>query len=761
MRAVFCEPLAFLLLLCGFVMEDQSRKPGKFKGPSCEAAAFSVGRVICAMLAAVLICAFQSPVAAAQNERLSKDQQAWLALMPEIEIFWHEYQTSPQKLSEDVWPFVSALKDYIKTYPKSPKIPEAYYILGEAYAAASYWPEAMAHWKIVIRYYPDSKWTSSALNSLVACLEKQGNQKKLKKFYKAVLRQFPDSVAARTTRVLLARQALMEGKTELVKRVVKQIEKSSPMAEVEIPELLDLKAGIALREGKPSEAISLWVRFINLKKSPVSRASALFNIAETYRTTGDWLKARKYYALLRRDFPTQPEALFARFRMLQMEEMQQERLSKYVKGSVRLPNLNVSERVYQKIVKRYPRYPLTQEVRKELIATEIKKKDYMRALKLSDDFIRTFPSGIFAKEVLALAGTAREKMLEGKFSTENLERMVNEGREYLGKKARNNVQKYLQEVTWKMWARLLRQLIDDGKPLESMEQYWSYREAFRKDPRKLKAARKSGVRALEETDRWFFSNGRYADLVNYYFYHEKGIESLKSSVHYHILAKAFSRIELDKMALRSYFRAWELNPGKNESCEILRDWTGQSLKADETVMAQNTITLIDLGCPDYSLLPDVLLDKSFLAGRQGDWIAAYNMARDSLAGKADGRSVYQALSAGIKLSEWDEIEDIYKKNSHLLSKEGKISILKEWGDEAVRLSEFKKAMVPYSLLLKIDKEDPSSSFRLAVAESGSYGFEKAMPVWETLSKKDRGIWGKAAKSEISFYRFMSGSAGQL
>lgn len=741
-------------------MEEQISEQRKAPG-SCQAAVFLNGRIIYVMLAALLISVWHFPATAAQNVRLSKDDLAWKALAPDIEVFWHEYQTSPNKVAEDVWPFIATLKDFIKRYPKSLKIPEAYYILGEAYAAASYWPEAVAHWKIVIRYYPDSKWTSSALNSLVAYFEKQGDQKRLKKFYQDILRQFPDSTAAWTTRVLLARQALMQGKIKLVKRIIKKVEKSSPMAEVEIPELLDLKAGIAMRAGRPSEAVNLWVRFINLKKSPVTRASALFNIAETYRTTGDWLKARKYYALIRRDFSTQPEALFAMFRLLQMEEIQQERLSRYVKGSVRPVSLDKSERVFQEIVKRYPKYPLTQEVRKELIVTKIKKKDYMKALELADDFIQSFPESIFTKEVLALADVARKRLLKGKFSTEYLEQSINTGLCYLGKKARNNVQEYLQEVTWKMWAMLLKQLIDDGRPLESMEQYWSYREAFRKDPQRLETVLNTGIRALEETDRWFFSKRRYADIINYYFYHKKEIDKLKSSLHYHILAKAFSRIDLDKMALRSYFTAWQLKPDKNEKCEILRDWIAQSIKTDEIIMAQNIITLIDLGCPDYSLLPDILFDKSAMASRQGDWVAAYNMARDSMAAKVDGTSVYQTLSAGIKLSEWTEIEDIYRKNGHFLSKEKKISILKQWGDEAIRLSEFKKAMVPYSLLAKIDKDDPSSGFRLAVAKSGSYGFEKALPAWEALSKKDKGIWGKAAKSEFSFYHFMSGPAGQL
>ncbi len=699
--------------------------------------------------------------ASGQKNKLSMDELAWQALVPEIEVFWHEYQASPHKVADDVWPFIAAMKDFIKRYPKSRRIPEAYYILGEAYAAASYWPEAVAHWKIVIRYYPDSKWTSSALNSLVAYLEKQGDQKRLKKFYKDILRQFPDSVAAKTTKVLLAEEALKEGKVDLVKRVVKNIERSFPMADVQIPELLDLKAGIALKEGRPKDAISLWIHFINLKKSPVARASALFNIAETYRTSGDWLKARKYYALIRRDFPTQPEALFARFRMLQMAEIQKARLARYVRGKVKQVNLNESERVFRKIVERYPKYPLTQEVRKELIATKIKKREYIKALQLADDFIRTNPSGPFAKEVLQLAGIAKEKLLKEEFHAEKLENMIQAGKAYLGKKPQNRVQGYIQEVTQKLWARLISQLLQEKRPLEAIESYWSYRKRFEADKEGLKEVFAAAVKAMEETDKWFYSKGRYSDLINYDFFHQKEIEELKSPAHYYWLAKAFSRVNLDRMALRSYFKAWKQRPPHSQRCEILRDWTRKCLGMNEVIMAQDTIGLLDLSCPDYALLPDVLYYKSKMAGMQGDWIAAFNMAKDSISGKPDKKNVYQAILSGIKLGEWAQIEAIYRKHSELLSPGTKIQILKKWGDEAVRLSEFKRAMVPYKLLEAIDQEDPSARFRLAVARSGAYGYEKALPVWEELSKKDQGIWGRAAKSEISFYKFMSGPAGQL
>jgi len=702
-----------------------------------------------------------SPVYSQKIKELSPDELAWQKLMPEIEVFWHEYQASPHKLAEEVWPFISELKDFIKRYPKSQKIPEAYYILGEAYAVASYWPEAVAHWKIVVRYYPDSKWTSAALNSLVARLEKQGNQEKLKKFYREILRQFPDSIAAKTTRVLLARQALQEGKVGLVKRVIKSIEKSSGSALVEVPELLDLKAAIANREGRPKEAIRLWVRYINLKKSPVARAGALFNIAETYRKAGDWLKARKYYALIRRDFSSQPEALFARFRMLQMEEIQKRRLAQYVKGKVRPLNLYESERVFREIVKKFPKYPLTQEVRKELIATKVKKKDYMEALILADDFIQTSPQGPYSQEVIKLAETAARELLKQKLDIEKLEKVTGTGRAYLGRKPRNRIQKYIQDSTQKLWVRLIKTLTSRGRALDAINSYWIYIRQFRNDPASLKEAFGPGLKALEAADRWFYSENKYADLIDYHFQHEKEIKSLGSAAHYYMLARAFSKVGLPRMALRAFFTAWRSEPTKTQKCEILVDWTGQCLEAYQSNMAQDTIGLLDLCCPDYALQPVVLYYKSALAGRQGDWTAAFNMARDSISGKPDDRNVFQALYAGIKLGEWDQVEKIYKENSSLLSKEKRINILKKWGDEAIRFFEYRKALVPYGFLTGLDAQDPSAKFRMAVAKSGALGFEKAIPSWEELSKKDKGIWGKAAKSEISFYKFMTGPAGQL
>ncbi len=725
---------------------------------------FTFRQCLCRMYAGLtlfLFLSFLSLPAVGKEAGLPPDELAWQELVPEIEVFWHEYQTSPHRLSEEVWPFISSLKDFISRYPDSSRIPEAYYILGEAYASASYWPEAVAHWKIVIRYHPDSKWTSTALNSLVAYLEKQGDKEKLKEFYKDILRQFPDSVAAKTTRVLLARHALQEGKVELVKRVIREIEKSSPSADVEIPELLDLKALIARREGRRREAIMQWIHFINLKKSPVTRAAALFQIAETYRAAGDWLKARKYYALIRRDYSNQPEALFARFRMLQMSEQQKERLAKYVKGRVRPVNLYESEMVFREIVQKYPHYPLTQEVRKELIATKIKKRDYMEALQLADDFLSASPRNMFAREILSLSEQAVRRLGKEKFDTVTLGQMVSLGKKYLNRKARNRIQELIRKVTQELWIRLMDQLVLEKAPLEALEQYWSYRKAFSADPAALGQALGNAVKALGDADRQFLASGRYADLINYYFFHEEEIRDLRSPLHYHLLARAFSGVGLERMALRAYFIAWKLHPDGMERCEILRNWTAKSLDVDELKMTQDIVSLLDMVCPDYSLLPDVLYLKSVMASRQGDWIAAFNMAKDSLSIRADEKNVYQAMRAGIKLGEWKQVEKIYSKNGDLMPVSRRIDILKEWGDEAVRLSDFKNAMVPYRLVAKIDPEDPSVKFRMAVAVNGASGFEKARSAWEELSGEGRGIWGKAAKSELSFYRFMSGSVGQL
>ncbi len=678
---------------------------------------------------------------------------AWKYIVPAIEVFWQEYQTSPEKLKEDAWPLISMLKNYIKAYPDSKMLPEAYYILGEAYASVAFWPEAEAHWKIVTRYFPNSKWTNQALNSLILYYEKTGNQEKLRRFYREIMRRFPDSIAARTAEVLMARQALSAGDVKMAKDVAKRVSRTSPMAEVDVPELLDLKARLALRDKKPKKAIDLWVRYLNLIRNPGFRASTLFRIGETYRRMGDVLKARKYYALIRRDFKGQPEYLFARFRMLELKEQARERLSRYTKGRVAPPDYYESEQVFKEILKRFPRHPLTREVKKEYVATELRKKDYLRALMLAERYLRNDPQSPYSKDILLMADEAKNGLLTTSYKIPEVEKIVDFAVPFLHTGGRSQVYDYIRTVAQRKWVELQKRLSYVGRPVAALKQYWRFTAFFQGNSDAVREAEKQAVKSLLQADETFLKEKKAVELLNFYFKNRARIDRLKVAGHYLCLARAESAMGLDEASLRAYQRAWDVASDGPVRCRILIDWTGQIIRGHRLKAAQDAITLMNFFCPEESMGAMALLYKSKMALWQKDYKAALNMALDSVHIRPTAENVTQAVLGAIYLADWNSAWKVIKSHGSVMPMDKKIILVKKWGDEALNLGQTDEALRVYRLLFKLDSQDPASLFRLDLAASIGKDPERARTRWIEAAKKQKGFWERVFKAEASYSKF--------
>ena len=92
------------------------------------------------------------------------------------------------------YPFaISAFNAFIKQYPKSVLIPQAYYWKGESfYSQQSYW-KAIKEFKLVISNYPESEKISKALLKVGFAYFDLDKPVKGKDFLKKVLNQFPNS----------------------------------------------------------------------------------------------------------------------------------------------------------------------------------------------------------------------------------------------------------------------------------------------------------------------------------------------------------------------------------------------------------------------------------------------------------------------------------------------------------------------------------------------------------------------------------------
>ncbi len=732
-----------------------------------------------------------SLAAASVAKELPPDEVAWKAISPQLEIFWKDVEDSPFQAAKGAWPVIESLKGFIKEYPSSIHVPEAYYDLGEAYASISFVPEAIAHWRIVAKYYPDSKWAGEALTALVAYMKEQGQTNKLVAFYRELMRQFPDSKAAKTAKIILAIQALKEGKIKLATRVADQMAKASPSIEVEVPQFLDLEARLAEERGHYEEARRFWIHYINLIKLPSHRAQALFHIAETYRKEGSALKARKYYALIRRDYSNLPEALFARFRMAQMEEKAKKRLSRYVKGTFRQQDTTLEDQLFSKIVEQFPDYPLTHEVEFELTRLKLREKKFLDVLELAWNFKQQSPSNPYLARILECAREAEKALVSAEPGIHKLQEMVAFGSPFIQAHSNDPLASSIANLTQVLWLRLMNRLVGRHDPRKALDEYWRFRRIYKglKDKGTLTKARPVAAKALLALDRDLLKQKRPMDLVNYHFIHRDAIEELDIPEHQLLLGHAWGEIGVPKAALRAYFRAFEMGTTQNlhavrsldaapqgtktrprgrgyiftanKKAELFIAWASQALKDGDLSAAENILNLLDSQCPDAAIGPRALALKARLAAKRGDWVASFNMAQDSLDRKARKGTRLLLFNASVKLGEWNQVHEQWTRIEKDLDPAQKALLLRSWGDEALNLEQPSEALSAYNRLSKLEPDNPAVVWRLALARTRAGKENETANPWQSLLKSTDPFWSKVAKAETQDQKFWNGIAGDF
>ncbi len=693
--------------------------------------------------------------AQATQHAADKAEAAWQELSVERDRFWKDLEDSPALIERSAWPLIKGLKFFIQYYPNSSHVPEAYYLLGEAYSSIGFYPEATGHWRTVVRYYPRSRWAGPALTALVKQLERSGSRTKILRFYREILRQFPDSPAALMATVLLAEDALKQGRLDLVKPTVKKLAKI-PAIDLKVPEFLRLKAMLSEKTGNYEQARRYLLHYLNLVKSRKMRASALFSIAESYRKQGQLLKARKYYALIRRDFLSEPEALFARFRLAQMEEQERARLSAYVSTALKPENLSAAARLYARILKELPSHPLTQEVQLEFIQLRIKQGLYLEAVKLGYDFLKRMPDSVYAAKV-------REHMLEALSDLEQHPATIPVLKDFIDfalpvvetKGSGSNISTAIASAAQRLWIRLIEKMIGDGMFADALAQYRRYMDVYSGlgDTKAISEVGKLAIEALEGLDASFLRRGEWTGLINYHFTYRKMMDDLKLSSHWYALARCWDALNCPDAALRAYYKAWRLGPDQKRRCPMLNSWIECAIRAKDAVSAAGAIELLNADCPDDAFSARVLELKARLEVLRGRWQEATALFRDAVR-EGGGLSVKIGLLEGSimtgdwatasKLRDhiWDKVPDSEKKR-----------LLCLWGDQAFDLQEYGVALEAYERLLQLTPEDPSVAWRVARTRQLTGDTETAMEEFKALSQADSPLWAQAADASIKNREF--------
>ncbi len=92
---------------------------------------------------------------------------------------------------------IAAYQTFIKNYPDSSLLPNAFYWLGELHMVKNNFQEAERVFTVVVEQYPQSRKTADASYKLGQIYSRNGNQDKAKQQMQLVKQKYPNSTAAK------------------------------------------------------------------------------------------------------------------------------------------------------------------------------------------------------------------------------------------------------------------------------------------------------------------------------------------------------------------------------------------------------------------------------------------------------------------------------------------------------------------------------------------------------------------------------------
>lgn len=693
---------------------------------------------------------------AAEN---TQEEEAWRVLQPDIRVLW-TMETGGEVLhSSRLWDLIYDLKRFIQVYHDSSHVPEAYFLLGLAYSRAGYSPEAEAHWMITAKYYPETNWAGDALSMLAKHLQESGNAKKLERYYIELVENFPNSNAALSMKSVMAIEALEKGRLDIAEAVVKDIEKKVKDVEINVPKFLDLKARLAAAKGNLEEARLLWIHYLNLIKTPEIRADILYRIAETYRKSGEPLKARKYFALIKRDFPSTMEAKFASFRMSEIEERARQSMEGFVSG-LGQKNLQVVDQLYTDIIKKYPDHPVTKEVMAELIQVKMDENKFLEALQLAETFGVKHPESKLINKVTDMALESSKFLIADANSIEKANRVVSWARDFINKKGLNEIQKIVAKAGDKVWQNLISMLYENKMFYETLEEFSQYRAVAGEEDDGVKKSQKLVAGSASRLSQELVEEEKFMELLNYYYKNRKLLDNLIAPGFQLDVGKAWKSIGDPSAAMKAFYREFHQYGTSSTGLNALLELADSAVSEGRLGEAKNAVLLYDMAMKDVYQSPAAYLVKAKTAFKSGDWASAFNLAKETLADNGnESRGAEIAYEASVKLGRWDYVKKIWERFSPVFSdKEDKLRL---WGDAALELIEPDIALDAYNRLIEIDPENSATKWKIAKAKALKGDSKGSFEVLDTLSTSKDGIWSEVARADKLFDEFMQGPAGEL
>ncbi|UKL13762.1 tetratricopeptide repeat protein [Dissulfurimicrobium hydrothermale] len=684
-----------------------------------------------------------------------------------IKALQEEIESSPVSDRHKAFELVSLLRKILPAVANDPvEFAETNCLLGEAYFKAGYLPEAVTYLKTTAKRFPDSPWGQKALlilmkNSKLLNIKKDEND-----YYKELIRQFPDTLVGKTAWIALAVKAVEGGNINEVSVEMARLEDADPDIGLSVPKFLDLKAKVLAAKGKEAEARATWMRYLNLVQSPDQDAEALYNIAESYRREKRLLDAVRIYLLLNKRYPDSLESVFAKYRVMEIEKGTGA-LNILLMAGPRIARLGldkypVKEQILSTIIREAPGLPIAKEAMIDYMSLKVENGRYLDVLKMVADASRLGGDDAFVKAVSKEVSMAADAIL-AKADVSGLKGGLDAARGFLdGNDKQSPFWPVMSDIAQRVWAGLIDQYMAKDEFVEAVGEAKAFVKIF-PDGLGVGHVKEAGAKAVLALDKAFFDAHRPLALLNYHFSSINGSDWLSTSEHLIYVGLAWDSLGCPEAAMRAFYQAWKAGPSNGH--RLFLAWARTAVDSGDMESAEAVYAVMEARYPKrLEQDQDALWIRSAIAQSKGDWNLVWRMAKKAI-GLGPSAHMMQALEtmlfrADIHLGRWDEASSLWQGIKGRLSGVEKARFLTEWGDEAFGRGDYTQARAIYSELTTLEPNDPSCTFRLAVAEYRAGMTDAAMKRLGEVSK-GKGQWAEAAAAVLGADDLLNGPAKHL
>ncbi len=666
---------------------------------------------------------------------------------------------------QDYWEVINALRRHLYLYPHSPYKPWIYLSLGRAYRKEGFYPEALAYDKMVIDEFKNSPEAPKAMIEAARVLRIEHKYKDTLYWLNRVIRQYPDTKSANLARLVLAELALESKDIKKAKALIEAIKKTDPNIYIKLPKLLLVEGEILAAQNRYKEARQRWLHYLNLQTSSDTQAKVWFFIAESLRKEHFYLRARKYYVLIKQEYPDTKYALFSKFRLAQLQEIEQKNLSKYVSNIKPWEPLSDTIVVLRSIIKQYPTSKIAQEAEITLMRYDLMLKDPFDILKQAENFTKLYPDSKFSDNVTKYVKIACNKLLSQKLNISTIKKIVNFGRNFVGLYPNAPFMQDIKDLTSNLWIKWMKYLISSKEYIKAFKQQSIYFNTFLPDKYEniVKDLTKKTIFSINEK---FLSDNKPLKLLNFYYTYLDTIKFINANEENFYIAISWKRLRCLDAALRYFYQAYKNNiQDNNLKNRLFISWIDTASKAKDFYTLTAVLTLFKLNNKNWFDYPKVILGYANLMFHDKQWDNIINNCLPKLENIKDINIKKKLLviceKALIATKKLNKFNKLFNKNINILSNNLKIELLKQAAQKELKIGLIKNTINHLKLAINIRPNDPSIIWLYTLALEKEGNLDLALKEANLLATSKDSFWANVGSALVSNISFWQGPAGSL